>query len=80
MLVEHNLDIEDPIVLGAIQRTFLPTIRSAVEQYQLFWNQHPKAGDTLSPGAWFLRDLPSTVRPVEEEVSVERYGSRYFLS
>jgi hypothetical protein len=80
MLVEHNLDVEHPIVLGAIQRTFLPAIRAAVERYRLFWNQHSKAGDTLSPGAWFLRDLPATVRPEEEEASLERSLSLSLLS
>jgi hypothetical protein len=72
----RNLSLNHPAVVGAIQRTCLPLLSRAAQEYKMFWNCHRKPGDTASPGAAFFRDLLPTQGPSAEDLenTAERYS------
>jgi hypothetical protein len=74
ILSEENLNINDPVVRGAVQRTFLPQVRRAVEDHRLGWNAQRKPKDPLTPGAAFLQFLPEHWRLSDEDRRLSMEG------
>jgi hypothetical protein len=69
-----DVDDEDPLVRGCIQRTVLPHLQESLQSWKATWNSFKSAGSHMNRWATFLLGRPSTMQPSDAVLSSTALG------